>query len=218
MNCISPEKTAFLRYTSKCVSGAAEYSDVAFTTVHGSSHMRQITSFQPNITGSTVCPECDSPRVSTRLVPHVFRYGVGDDAVDLDCILPVRSCAQCGAEFVDEEGEAIRHEAVCRHLKLLTPKELRQIREYVGTQAQFRELTGIGEASQSRWETGASFQTKAYDNYLFLLQFHENIGRLNMRRNVREGRPEPDAHVFRCIDITRFRLEQQSKFVLRPAA
>ncbi len=164
------------------------------------------------------CPDCGSSRVSTRLTPHAFTYGVADEAVELQCILPVRSCAECGWEFVDEAGEAIRHEAVCRHLNLLTPREVLELRESVGTQAQFRELTGIGEASQSRWETGASLQTKAYDNYLFLLQFHDNVGRLTMRRRSSDAdNAERGAGAFRCIDIRRYRLEQQD-FQLRPAA
>ena len=164
------------------------------------------------------CPDCDSSRVSTRLTPHTFKYGVDDDSPELNCILPVRVCGDCGAEFVDEEGEVVRHEAVCRHLNVLTPKEVLKLRERVGTQARFRELTGIGEASQSRWETGASLQTKAYDNYLFLLQYRENIERLEMRRQEQGAGLASNANRFRCIEITRNRLAQQRRFSLRPAA
>ena len=165
------------------------------------------------------CPECDSPRVHTRPTPHKFIYGVGANAAELHCMLPVRVCSQCGAEFVDEEGETVRHDVVCRHLGLLTPGEVQNLREREGSQAQFGSLTGIGEASLSRWETGASWQTKAYDNYLFLLQFQENIERLRMRRGPsQDSQPAKIEGRFRSIEITPQRLAQQSRFVLRPAA
>jgi DNA-binding transcriptional regulator YiaG len=165
------------------------------------------------------CPECDSPRVFTRPTPHSFKYGVSDDAPILDCLLPVRVCADCGAEFVDEEGEAVRHEAVCHHLFLHTPRQVLQLRESIGTQVEFSDLTGIGEASLSRWETGASFQSKAYDNYLYLLTFKDNIERLRNRR-YRQANDSIGLNDrrFRSIEISRHRLAQQKRFVLRPAA
>jgi hypothetical protein len=170
-------------------------------------------------TATIHCPECDSPRVSTRNTPHSFRYGVGDDAPILNCLLPVRICANCGAEFVDEEGEIVRHDAVCRYLGVLTPGELLHVREGIGTQADFANLTGIGEASLSRWETGASIQSKAYDNFLYLLTCQENIERLRIRRRRQTNSSTgPTDRRFRCLDISRHRLAQQKRFILRPAA
>lgn len=164
------------------------------------------------------CSECNGP-IRTRSVRHKFTYGVGPDARDLECSLPVRVCEACGAEYVDEEGEEIRHEAVCRHLGVLTPLEIQALREQYGTQAAFGALTGIGEASLSRWETGASIQTKAFDNYLRLLQHPENIHILLSRQRrplADEQGPRPSR--FRCIEINRTRLASQATFVLRPAA
>src|SRR5205807_9610189 len=64
----------------------------------------------------------------------------------------------------------IRHEAICRALRLLTPAAIRAIRERLGpSQEQFAQLTGIGKATISRWECGRLLQNRALDNYLRLL-------------------------------------------------
>jgi putative zinc finger/helix-turn-helix YgiT family protein len=164
------------------------------------------------------CSDCNG-RIRTENVRHVFTYGVGPEARDLECTLPVRICDACGAEYVDEEGEEIRHEAVCRHLNVLTPREIQTLRAQYGTQASFAALTGIGEASLSRWETGASIQSKAYDNYLRLLQRPENIRSLLSRQRIPgvDERAAPKDR-FRCIEVNRTRLVCQATFVLRPAA
>jgi putative zinc finger/helix-turn-helix YgiT family protein len=164
------------------------------------------------------CPDCDG-LVQTEHVLHRFTYGVGRDATDIECMLPIRACRTCGAEYVDEEGEAIRHEAVCRHLGVLTPREVQRLREQYGTQSAFAALTGIGEASLSRWETGASIQSKAYDNYLRLLQRPENIRSLVLRQNSPIRREQRSSNArFRSLQINRSHLLSQAAFVLRPAA
>jgi DNA-binding transcriptional regulator YiaG len=120
---------------------------------------------------------------------------------------------------MDEEGEAIRHNAVCRHLALQTPAEVLQLRESIGTQAEFSQLTDIGEASLSRWETGASMQSRAYDNFLYLLTFRDNIERLRARKRLQatDGADSITGR-FKSIQISQHLLAQQKCFVLRPAA
>ena len=57
-------------------------------------------------------------------------------------------------------------------LGLLTPEEIRQLRERMGlTQSQPLQISGIGEATISRWERGRLLQNRAMDNYLRLLAF-----------------------------------------------
>ena len=164
------------------------------------------------------CPTCDSSQVHSEIVPHKFTYGVGDTAVELSCLLPVRVCDTCGGRFVDEVGEMVRHETICQHLDRLTPTAIHRIREACGTRAAFGELTGIGEASLSRWETGASMPTKAYDCYLYLLTFPENLHRLQAHASrVRSESGAPRAHQFQCIEITEGRLAQERSFPLRRA-
>lgn len=125
------------------------------------------------------CPDCDSV-ATTRRHQHVFRYGRGGSAVEIAVELPVRHCRACGFEFLDEEGEQLKHEAVCRHLGVLAPREVREIRRRQGmTRAAFAAVTGLGEASLGRWETGAGIQSHANDRYLRLLARPGGISRLS---------------------------------------
>jgi len=54
-------------------------------------------------------------------------------------------------------------------------------------------------------ENGAAIQTRALDNYLFLLDFPENLVRLRTRRaEMNPGSGEPQAQQqFRCISVHR---------------
>ena len=73
----------------------------------------------------------------------------------------------------------IRHEAVCKHLGVLGPTEVRAIRERHGlTQETFARITGLKEATLDKWENGAEIQGRANENYLRLLEFPENLLRL----------------------------------------
>ena len=61
-------------------------------------------------------------------------------------------------------------EAVYRHHGLLSPWEIRAIRERRKlSRKAFAEITGLGEATIKRWETGAITQNRANDRYLRLL-------------------------------------------------
>lgn len=163
------------------------------------------------------CPDCERFNVQTEHILDTFRYGVGESAVEITCELPVRICIDCGLRFLDREAEEIKHAAVCRHLARLTPEEIRSTRERVGTQSEFSLLTGIGEASQSRWETGASIQSKAYDNYLFLLKYPENVQRLRARMVPMSGEHLNSTGArFRCIQPNESLLARKAAFRLRP--
>jgi putative zinc finger/helix-turn-helix YgiT family protein len=131
------------------------------------------------------CPECGDGAVSRRIERQLFPYGEGAEAVELTVLVPVWKCSECGFEFLDESAEAIRHEAVCRHLGVLTPNDIRQMREEYGySRAEFSRLTRLGEATLNRWENGILIQNQAYDQYLRLLRFPENVRRLQAKRNL----------------------------------
>ena len=68
------------------------------------------------------CPDCDGAATTARQ-RHVFRHGLDESAADIEVELPVRVSGACGFEFLDEEGERLKNEAVCRHLGLLSPRE-----------------------------------------------------------------------------------------------
>jgi len=128
------------------------------------------------------CPECGSGNVKTSEEEYSFPYGVGEHAVNLKPRVPIRTCSDCGFSFLDHVGEGICHEAVCKHLGVMTPSQIKALRGlYELTQAQFSEFTKLGEATLSRWERGIVIQNQAYDNYLYLLRFPENLKKLHSR-------------------------------------
>ena len=126
------------------------------------------------------CPVCGENQVITHHHQDSFEYGSGESAVTLHVELPVRRCEACEFEFLDQEGERIKQEAVCRHLGVLTSTEIRGIRErYRMTRASFAELTGLGEATLNRWENGVLIQNRANDRYLRLLAMPDIFDRLS---------------------------------------
>lgn len=126
------------------------------------------------------CPDCGGHEVSTILHHDAFDYGSGDAKATLHTQVPVRCCEACNFEYLDHEGQLIRHEAVCRHLGVLTPTDIRRIRERHGlSRAAFAKLTGLGEATLNRWENGAAIQDRAYDHYLRLLESPETLQKLS---------------------------------------
>jgi DNA-binding transcriptional regulator YiaG len=160
------------------------------------------------------CPQCESAKVSTELVHQDFRYGEGETSVELAVDVPVHTCGDCGFEFTDWEAEEIRHGAICDHLGLLRPSEILALRR-PRSRAEFSRLTGIGEATLARWESGALLQNVSHDRYLRLLQ---NPG--NMRQLERSRSPEPASATawhgrFRVLQVTAAMRERAERFELR---
>lgn len=125
------------------------------------------------------CAQCGSSEVETRYELHHFTYGTGAQAVELEAEVPVRYCRACDFSYLDEEAEDIRHETVCRHLNVLTPTQISDLRaRYNLSRGEFARLTRLGEATLARWENGIKIQNAAYDCYLRLLLFSDNVGRL----------------------------------------
>ena len=167
------------------------------------------------------CFDCDSP-VSETWRNHTFTYGSGTDAVALTVHLPVHVCPSCGLEFLDDEAEILKHEAVCAHLGVLSPEEIRGIRRRYGmSRAAFSRVTGLGEATLNRWENGILIQSAANDRYLRLLAVLNNMHMLQRLGSEPTdlGRPsEADAGRFRVIDVSDEHRRRQAGFRLRPAA
>ncbi|GIW90669.1 MAG: hypothetical protein KatS3mg109_1101 [Pirellulaceae bacterium] len=143
------------------------------------------------------CAYCGSSRTVTRYITEQFPYGVGSQQVTLSATVPVVRCEECGGEFSGPEAEAARHEAVCRHLGLMSPRQIRALRARYGmSRREFAELTGIGQASLARWERGSLLQNAAMDRLLYLLEYAENVDRLRSRRTAAQdscGDP-PESH------------------------
>jgi DNA-binding transcriptional regulator YiaG len=125
---------------------------------------------------------------------HTFNYGHGQEAVQIAATLPLRVCGHCDFEYFDKAGQEARHEAVCRHLGVMTPGQIRRLREYHGlSRAEFANLTGLGEATIARWERGALIQNTAHDLYLRLLGFEENLERLRKQKVTGAAEVAPTA-------------------------
>jgi putative zinc finger/helix-turn-helix YgiT family protein len=165
-----------------------------------------------------LCPNCGSCNTERVNDNYTFTYGAGDDAVDLSATVPIIKCGDCGQGFLDHIAEDICHEAVCRHLGVMTPSQIKDLRNLYGlTQAQFAEITKLGEATLSRWERGAVVQNEAYDNYLCLLRLPINFERIRNRGRGEEGeKPKPFTQVakFREIEATEAIKEKQRNFKL----
>lgn len=129
------------------------------------------------------CPECGSERITTEEIDHRFPYGQEEAAIELSARIPVRRCEECGDEFLDYKAQDLMHEAVCRHLHVMTPSEVVAIRKkHRGlSRAEFARVTRLGEATIGRWERGQLIQNAAYDQFLYLLTFPENFARLLKR-------------------------------------
>ena len=168
------------------------------------------------------CPICGEEDVTTTWAPHSFEYGSAETAVTLQVRVPVHRCGTCEFEYLDDAAERLRHGAVCDHLGVLAPDEIRRIREdHDMSRAAFARVTGLGEASLNRWENGLSIQSHANDRYLRLLARSQNMralqdllaGRLTETRETGTG-----AGRFRVIEVTAKIRVAQEAFRLRPAA
>jgi putative zinc finger/helix-turn-helix YgiT family protein len=150
------------------------------------------------------CPNCGSGNVKTAHGPLSFEYGEPPDAVKLTVVVPYRTCLKCNFQFLDSDAEDVKHDAICRHLQVMTPQQIRALRDYYKlTRSEFARLTHLGEATLGRWERGALIQNAAYDHFLYLLTFPENIARLRMRGCPEVGPIEDTARPMRRFRVLR---------------
>jgi putative zinc finger/helix-turn-helix YgiT family protein len=117
------------------------------------------------------CPSCGHQPLVAERIRDEFEYGPDEERITVVAeAVPVLACPACGEVLYGPEAAAIRHQAVCRALGLLSPAQIKAVRERLGPdQEDFARLTGIGVATLSRWERGRLFQTRALDRYLRLL-------------------------------------------------
>ena len=175
-----------------------------------------------NVDTNRQCPQCGEYSVTTYWHHDAFKYGSGDAAPVLQVDLPVRRCEPCDYEFLDYEGERLRHEAVCRHLGLLCPAEISDLRKRLArTRAEFAEVTGLGEATLNRWENGAVVQNVANDRYLRLLALPGVMQ--SLRGLIAQPRTsvEPnsqDLRKFRVLTVSDGHLRRKERFELRLAS
>ena len=174
---------------------------------------------EENTPDDRICFECDALS-RTEWREHAFTYGVGASALELSVNLPVRVCNSCGFEFLDHEAETMQHEAICAHLEVLTPRQIRDIRKMHGmSRAKFAKVTGLGEATLNRWENAILIQNIANDRYLRLLSFRDNIQRLERRdSSAVTPSPSPKTIRFRVIEVSEEYRRKQAGFSIWKAA
>ncbi len=170
------------------------------------------------------CAMCGLAQIESTVIEEPFVYGSGSDTVTLSARIPIRKCLACGFEFTDADAEDARHEAVCRHLGVLTPSEIVELRQsYSLSRSDFTRLTRLGEATLARWERGALIQNLAYDRYLRLLMVPAV---LQILQAIEGGASLPlkaqlgatSSPVFRSLSPERQSQLSQGGFVLRRAA
>ena len=114
------------------------------------------------------CGKCGQKAMRLATVP--FATTIEHDGRSYRVELPtltVPQCGNCHAISIDEEADQQISAAFRREARLLAPEEIRQGRDRLGlTQKQFANLLGVGEATVSRWETGAQIQQRAMDRFL----------------------------------------------------
>lgn len=123
---------------------------------------------------TTKCPLCGNPTLERKEGEYRFEPPPnvpGGAMVIPDAIW--NACTRCGEEILpDELTQAIEAEQY-RRLGLLTPSEIRGVRQKTGLSAvEIAHLLGVGDKSYTRWENGRSIQNKANDNLIRLLDNH----------------------------------------------
>lgn len=171
------------------------------------------------------CAICGSENLTCRSEIEKFPYGAGKNPATLQAKIDVFHCEDCQFEFTGPTAEEARHEAVCRHLGVMAPAEVKQVRKHYGlSRTEFASLTRLGEASIGRWESGSHIQNRAYDNYLYLLCYKDNHHRLLLRTRqedditARYSRMHVTASKskFQCVKITESVTREEAAFDLRP--
>jgi len=172
--------------------------------------------------GTRSCPVCDSKSLGVRIEEDRFVYGTGAQAVELVAKIPVVTCQECSFEFTDSRADELKHEAICHHLDLLTPREIVEIRKrYNLSQAELARISKVGEASINRWENGLVIQNPAMDRYLRLISFPENLDRIRYGlAHGRDGMGEPrefiwkERVVYQKLEVDAAILKQEASFNL----
>ncbi|MGO8900840.1 MAG: type II toxin-antitoxin system MqsA family antitoxin [Isosphaeraceae bacterium] len=144
--------------------------------------------------GRSGCPCCGVGPIVETFRTEIVEVSYDGEPTAVEVIgVPIEQCVACGEEFSGPRAAQVKHQAICRSLDLLNPEEIRRLREQLGlTQAELSRLSGIGEATISRWERGRLLQNRAMDRYLRLLAADpKNVKLLELLRSRSETRREP---------------------------
>jgi putative zinc finger/helix-turn-helix YgiT family protein len=154
------------------------------------------------------CLLCEESEATLSYEDQAFNYGPVENGIVIHASVPVWTCDACGEQYLDEQAEDIKHDAVCAFLGRLTPREIKRLRvDFHMLQEQFADFTGYGIASVKRWESGAQIQSESVDKHLRLLRS------LGVAEVVKRSAP-PRPRVFRTA-ISEEARERARDFDLR---
>ncbi len=160
------------------------------------------------------CLACGSDEGTVRIDEVEFEYGRGDRTTTLVAHTPIYICHVCQAEIIDKQGERAKHAAICRHLGILTPMEIYELRNKLDmSREEFAELTGLGTASLARWEAGSHPQNAAYDRLLRLLNVPGVVEALQGMVDAEEDHA-PKLPQLRSLEVSPSLIEQSKHFEL----
>jgi putative zinc finger/helix-turn-helix YgiT family protein len=154
------------------------------------------------------CPACGRQRLERRYIRDEFDYGPEADRIRVVAeAVPVLVCPACEEIFYGTEAEQVHHRAICKALGLLTPEQIRGVRDRLGlSQEEFARLTGIGVATLSRWEQSRLIQTRSLDAYLHVLDAIPAAIRVLERLRGRSSQPSKPWRCLKTTDRIRSRL------------
>src|SRR5437660_10890604 len=90
------------------------------------------------------CPECGEGHLFSFTQNEEFDFDIGGETVKVFAKdVPVKKCDKCGEEMSGPAAAMVRHEAICRATRLLTPWEIKALRDKFGwSQQDLADLTG----------------------------------------------------------------------------
>ena len=101
-----------------------------------------------------------------------FDFDLGGETVKIRAEnVPLEKCDQCGEVMSGPAAAKVQHEAICRAIGLMTPSDIKTLREGFGWSQQYlADLTDFGIATVSRWERGRLLQNRSANKVLLALR------------------------------------------------
>lgn len=125
----------------------------------------------------TPCPMCGKNSLTEK--HGEYRFEPPEAIPGGAIVVPDATWYECGAcheQIVPPALEQAIERERCRRLGLLTPEEIKAVRERTGLSAvDMATLLGVGEKTYTRWENGRSLQNKSNDTLIRLVDLNAEI-------------------------------------------
>jgi putative zinc finger/helix-turn-helix YgiT family protein len=124
-----------------------------------------------------VCPICGADTLESRHGDFLFEppQNISGGVITIKGAT-WQECSSCEEQILSKELESALEKCRYSRLGLLTPVEIREIRNRTGlNQVEMAQLLGVGDKTYTRWETGKSLHNKSNDNLIRLVDQHVEI-------------------------------------------